>query len=216
MSDTGKTITCDACARQECRLGYPAGIPGYCLATKYKDLVEETATDYAAPGSVDIYVASSRIKAAGDGKWTRVQEGIEFARELKLHKIGLASCVALIRELKMVSELFAGAGFDVVSAACQLGRVSAEARGVPELKDVRGVTCNPIAQAEIMNSEGTELNYTLGLCLGHDILFARHSKAPVSALIVKDRMTGNNPAAALYTSFYRRPLWKLYCNKDVD
>lgn len=70
-------------------------------------------------------------------------------------------------------------------------------------------TCNPIAQAEILNREQTELNYIVGLCMGHDILFTRYSEAPVSTLIVKDRMTGNNPAAALYGYHARKSLFKL-------
>ena len=48
---------------------------------------------------------------------------------------------------------------------------------------------------------GTDLNIILGLCLGHDITFSMHSKAPVTTLIVKDRRTGNNPAAALYNAY---------------
>ncbi len=98
-----------------------------------------------------------------------------------------------------------------------MGRLSPGDRGLEiEKTDYRGLYCNPIAQAEVLNREGTELNFILGLCLGHDILFTRQSKAPVSTLIVKDRVTGNNPAAALHSSFHRRPLFKLYCNKDVD
>ena len=46
----------------------------------------------------------------------------------------------------------------------------------------------------------------VGLCVGHDSLFIRHSKALVTVLIAKDRVTGHNPAAVLYTSHssYRR------------
>jgi uncharacterized metal-binding protein len=42
--------------------------------------------------------------------------------------------------------------------------------------------------------------------VGHDTLFIQHSEAPVTYLIVKDRVLVHNPAAALYgaTSFYRR------------
>jgi len=210
------TIMCHLCATVACRPGYPKGIPSYCEATKFHDVLEQTKTEYSAPNTVDIYIAAGKVVTNGHGKWPRIQEAIEFAKELKLSKIGLASCVALIRELAMISELFTGAGFEVISSACQVGKVQPEARGVPELKGFRGVTCNPIAQAEILNSEGTELNYVLGLCLGHDILFTRHSKAPVSTLIVKDRVTGQNPVAALYASQHRRPLWRLYCDKDVD
>ncbi len=211
------TIMCNLCKRVECRGGYPEGmIPPYCLAVRSHEIIERTKTEYSTPGAIDIYRAAGRVTTAGYGKWPRVQEAIEFAKELKLSKIGLASCVGLIRELGLVAELFIGAGFTVFSVACQIGRVSPEARGVPELKGSRSTTCNPIAQAEILNSEGTQLNFTLGLCLGHDILFNRYSKAPVSTLIVKDRVTGHNPVAALYASHLRRPLWRLYCDKDID
>jgi len=51
-----------------------------------------------------------------------------------------------------------------------------------------------------------ELNVLVGLCVGRDSLFFRYSEAPVTVLMVKDRVTGHNPAAALYTSesYYRR------------
>ncbi len=215
--ETKGMIMCSTCTRVECRQNYPRGIPPYCMATTFHDLVERTKGEYATPGAIDIYKASGNVVANGYGKWPRIQEAIEFARELKLSKIGFASCIALLSELRLIAELFTGAGFEVVSAACQIGRVSPAARGVTvDIEDLRGLYCNPIAQAEILNNERTQLNFILGLCLGHDILFTRYSQAPVSTLIVKDRVTGHNPAAALYSSFHRRALWKMYCNKDIE
>ena len=212
-----KGIVCSICATRECRKDYPKGIPDYCVASSFPDIIEQTKSQYSAPDAIDIYRAASRVAVDAKGNLRpRIVEAIEFARELKVKKVGLASCISLIRELAMVGELFTGAGFEVVSVACQVGRVKPEARGVPELKGLHSSTCNPIAQAEILNREGTELNYVLGLCLGHDILFTRHSRAPASTLIVKDRVTGNNPAAALYSSHHRRAIWKQYCGKDVD
>ena len=38
----------------------------------------------------------------------------------------------------------------------------------------------------------------LGLCVGHDSLFMKHSVAPVTVLAVKDRVLGHNPLAAIY------------------
>lgn len=64
--------------------------------------------------------------------------------------------------------------------------------------------CNPIAQALILNRVGTELNIVLGLCVGHDTLFIMYSKAPVTYLAVKDRVTGHNPLAAIYARNYFR------------
>ena len=60
------------------------------------------------------------------------------------------------------------------------------------------VMCNPIAQAELLNRAGTQFNICLGLCVGHDSLFYKYSKALVTTLVAKDRGTGNNPAAAIY------------------
>lgn len=213
--DTKGTIMCNVCAKLECRHDYPEGIPPYCLATRFQEIVERTKTEYSTPDAIDIYKASARVVTNGYQKWPRIQEAIEFAKELKLSKIGFASCVGLMRELGLVTELFIGAGFDTISVACQIGRVYPEARGVTELEGFLGATCNPIAQAEIFNSEDTQLDFILGLCLGHDILFTRYSQAPVSTLIVKDRVTGHNPAAVLYTFHHRRHLWKLYCDKDI-
>ncbi len=210
------TIMCNTCVKVECRHGYPDGIPPYCLATKSREIIERTKTEYSTPDVVDIYKAAGRVVTNGYQKWPRIQEVIEFAKELKLSKIGFASCINLTHELGLVTGLFIGAGFHVVSAICKIGMVSPEDRGVPDLKGFLGSTCNPIAQAEILNSEDTQLNFVLGLCLGHDILFNRYSKAPVSTLIVKDRITGHNPAAALYATHLRQRLWKHYCNKDID
>ena len=66
--------------------------------------------------------------------------------------------------------------------------------------------CNPLLQAEILNHEETELNIVLGLCVGHDALFLKKAKAFCTVLAAKDRVTGHNPLAALYTlhSYYQK------------
>jgi uncharacterized metal-binding protein len=68
--------------------------------------------------------------------------------------------------------------------------------------------CNPVYQAELLNEAGTQLNIVLGLCVGHDMLFTKNSKAYVTTLSVKDRMTGNNPIAPLYSGFFSEILKK--------
>jgi uncharacterized metal-binding protein len=58
--------------------------------------------------------------------------------------------------------------------------------------------CNPITQAEILNQAKTDFNILMGLCVGHDSLFLKHSKALSTVLVTKDRVLGHNPVAALY------------------
>ena len=68
--------------------------------------------------------------------------------------------------------------------------------------------CNPAGQAEKLDAAGCELNVIVGLCVGHDSLFIRHSKAPVTILTAKDRVLGHNPIAAIYTAgSYREKLY---------
>ncbi len=67
--------------------------------------------------------------------------------------------------------------------------------------------CNPVAQAVLMNRAGTDMNIIVGLCVGHDMLFSKHSEAPVTTLVVKDRVTGHNPVSVLYgQNFYYKRL----------
>jgi len=44
------------------------------------------------------------------------------------------------------------------------------------------------------------------LCVGHDMIFTKHSEAPVSSLITKDRVLANNPAGVVYSRYWRRKL----------
>lgn len=106
------TIMCDVCKTVECRHDYPKGIPAYCLAKRFPGIIEETKGEYSTREVIEIYKAAAKVVTDGYGRWPCIQEAIEFARELKFRKIGFASCVGLIRELGMITELFMGAGLD--------------------------------------------------------------------------------------------------------
>jgi len=110
----------------------------------------------------------------------------------------------------MLNEIFEAHGFHVDSVCCKVGSIPKEDIGLADEEKIRPgqfeALCNPIGQAKLLNEAGTELNVAVGLCVGHDSLFFRHSEAPVTVLIAKDRVTGHNPAAVLYTShsYYSR------------
>jgi len=203
-----KTATC-ICSRQGCWRGSEEGIPDYCQGNYYGEEIEAARQSYTKHGVADLYQAACVVGAVNDGHRPRIEEALDFAIQMNFSKIGFAACTAFSSELAIIKKLFEKAGLKVVAASCAIGRVSAEDRGLPELGKYLNSGCNPLAQAEILNKEGTQLNFILGLCMGHDILFTQHSKAPVSTLIVKDRMMGNNPAAALYGYHARRFLFNL-------
>ena len=203
---TKKILRC-ICAKQDCWRGDRGKIPAYCEANDYLDEIEKSNKEYPNKGVVEVYKASCIVRAHNDGMTPRIEEALLYAKELKLQKIGFAACVSMDSELDLLVKLFTKHGFEVYTAGCQIGGVDATKRGVPEVQGYSASWCHSVAQAEILNKEKTELNFILGLCMGHDILFSRYSKAPVSTLIVKDRVTGNNPAAALYGWHRRKQLF---------
>lgn len=146
------------------------------------------------------------------GKLTRVEEIIEFANRIGAKKIGIATCAGLIEEAKIFADILTAKGFDYYSVICKVGSVDKAEIGILEEHKIKPgsheAMCNPILQARILNYHKTDLNVVVGLCVGHDSLFIKYSDALVTTLITKDRLTGHNPAAALYTahSYYKRLL----------
>ena len=208
------TLKC-VCKKMGCWLGEDRGIPDYCQAQHYIEEIDKANQEYALPRNVDIYAAACIVGGKNDGYRARIEEAVDFAKTLNLSKVGFAACVAFGNEMAVITRLFQDSDIEVFCASCQIGRSSATDRGVPQLaKYPDNSSCNPIAQAEILNAEKTQLNFIVGLCMGHDVLFTRYSKAPVSTLIVKDRLLGNNPAAAVYGWHARRALFNLRRSDD--
>ena len=139
----------------------------------------------------------------------RLEETLEFIGKMGYKKIGMAFCIGLRKEAGMVEKFFSSHGLEMVSAICKVGRSPKEVLDLDENERIDvgqfETMCNPILQAEVLNSEQTEFNILLGLCVGHDSLFLKYAEAPCTILAVKDRVTGHNPLAALYTldSYYR-------------
>lgn len=154
----------------------------------------------------EIMVASAEVEYEGYGQWTRVQEIMEFARKIHAHKIGIANCIGLIHEARIFARILRANGFEVYSVICKVAGKAKSSIGIPkDCESIGAAMCNPILQARLLNEAKTDLNVVIGLCVGHDSLFYKYSEAYVTTLVTKDRVTGNNPAAPLYTahSYYR-------------
>ncbi len=179
-------------------MGYPDFCPTVTLSEEQKNEVLE---QYWKEENQKIAIAAAEVEAEGYCKWTRVEEIIRFARKIGAKKIGIATCVGLIRESAIFANILEKRGFQVYGIGCKVGAMKKVSAGIPKECDKLGaVMCNPIMQAKLLEKEKTDLNVVVGLCVGHDTLFFRYSAAPVTTLIVKDRVLGHNSAAALYTS----------------
>ena len=98
-------------------------------------------------------------------------------------------------------------GFEPLAVICKVAGKAKSSIGIPQAcESIGAAMCNPILQARLLNEAQTDLNVVIGLCVGHDSLFYKYSEAYATTLVTKDRVTGNNPAAALYTaeSYYRK------------
>lgn len=122
----------------------------------------------------------------------------------------MAFCTGLAHEALVLSEILENHGFEVVTVVCKVGGVPKETIGVKDKEKVKigqfESMCNPITQAKILNRAKTDFNIMLGLCVGHDSLFLKYIKGFTTIFAVKDRVTGHNPLAALYThrSYYQK------------
>jgi len=176
------------------------------------DVLEEARRIYVKDREVRrMALASSEVEGEGYMRWPRLVEVAKMAKKLGVKRIGIAFCIGLREEAEAISRYLEKEGFEVFSVCCKVGAIPKSEVGVPRERWINkdrpfeGI-CNPVGQALILNALGTELNLAVGLCVGHDSLFYRYSKAPVVTLIAKDRVTGHNPAIVLYSRYYRRAL----------
>lgn len=196
--------------------------PGYCPTKDNVDLIHEAFDLYRGIGE-DAEMARVATKVEGlcyqrvpgsdalNARWTRVEDTIAFAKLMKYRKVGIATCIGLLEETNRLADILKAQGFEPLSVCCKTGSIDKLELGLSEEDKVRPNTfepaCNPVAQAELLNRAETDMNIIVGLCVGHDMLFTKYSHAPVTTLVVKDRVTGHNPVSVLYgQNFYYKRL----------
>ncbi len=206
--------------------------PAYCPSKPHAEMIDATLNQYRGEED-DARLARVAAKVEGlcyqpvpgtdavNARWTRVEDLLALAKLMDYKKIGIATCIGLLDECDRLSDILRAQGMEPYSACCKAGSIDKLALNLQEDDKVRPGTfepaCNPIAQAQILNAEGMEMNIIMGLCVGHDMLFNKYSTAPVTTLVVKDRVTGHNPAAVLYgQNFYYKRLQKQPVLSDED
>jgi len=205
---------CAFCYKQKkCKFEDGSSLPD-CPIVNQAEAVEFSRQQYLHGDDSEFMLQSLRQVAAGyevmDQKphpiKNRLEEIIEFCHRMNYKKLGLAFCTALEDDARILAAVLRRSGFEVVSAVCKVGGLKKEEVGLEEDGKIvpgrREISCNPILQAELMNREATDFNIVFGLCLGHDSLFLKHSKAFCTVFVVKDRVLKHNPILAL--DAYRR------------
>ncbi len=157
---------------------------------------------YADPEMRRLAMAAAHVASLENQRWCRIEETMELARSLEVTRLGLIFCAGLRNEAKTLAHILDRNGFDVISASCKTGAVPKETMGVLDSQKVRPgkpeMMCNPIAQAILLNRSHTDLNILMGQCVGHDSLTIKHSEAPITYLVAKDRVLAHNTVGAIY------------------
>ena len=221
-------IECAKCTKVVCNSEHYMDGPENCPTRTRDEVIKRAVREYDAP-DIKEFARQASIQEAEcymnmpEGNVTRiprVEEVVQFSKKMGYKKLGIAFCVGLRNEAEMLSRILENRGFEVISVCCKAGGIPKEIIGITEEEKI--ITkfagpghwesmCSPITQAEILNDAGVEFNILVGLCVGHDSLFFKYAKAPVTVLVAKDRVFGHNPVAGLYLSrspYYRRLLRK--------
>lgn len=204
--------TCISCKNNNCKNGDIENAPINCPC-KEVSMQIHIKEMYLEESNHRLAYNSALVESSGYCKDTRVEEIINFANRCGYKNIGIAFCIGLLNEAKTFYSILKHHGFQVDSIVCKNGSIPKEFLNIKESEKVRlnsyEPMCNPIGQATFLNKANTELNILLGLCVGHDSLFIKHSDAPVTVLAVKDRVLCHNPLGALYNAegYYHKKLY---------
>jgi uncharacterized metal-binding protein len=207
-------LSCSECGQLHCYRRNKK-FPDFCL-TEAIDAADIEATRETYRGdSRDARVARAAAEIEGlyYCKISRVEEIVAFARRIEATRIGIASCLGLIEETKLFAKVLRLAGLAPYTVLCKVGSTDKSEIGIPDQLKIQcgafEACCNPILQAQLLNAEKTQLNVIMGLCVGHDSLFTKHSDALVTTLVTKDRTNGHNPVSTLYTA-------RMYSKRILD
>ncbi|MBK8807740.1 MAG: DUF1847 domain-containing protein [Bacteroidales bacterium] len=177
-------MNCVKCNTKNCRKNIA------CSAQKFDS--ELVLQEYHTPENQEIIQAAAKLVDNGKaGTLSRFDEIVQFAHEMHFEKIGLAYCYGMEAKVAVIFDKLKTAGLNPVAVSCTTGAMSQCI--VNKESTIKSVSCNPISQAKQLNLETIDFAITIGLCLGHDLLFQKYIKAPFTTFVVKDRVFANNP-----------------------
>ena len=191
-------------------------LPEYCPMKTSEELIKSVIERYGQDNVKRIYVpatitekeAYESVRGVLMAVRPRIKELIEFGKLIHAKKMGVAFCAGMQDEAARIVAILERAGFSVASVRCKCGGTDKTKLDVAKEYKIGNplkfeAACNPVLQAQLLNNAGTDINVIVGLCLGHDMLFTMNSEAPVTTLIVKDRLLGHNPVIALYSDYHK-------------
>ncbi len=172
------TVQCAECPSFVCRGGKGEAGPKFCpMHGDFPEFRELYRDDRARA----LAVRAAVIEGEGYGRWTRLQEIVEFSRAMGFRRMGIAHCPDMAPEATRTAGYFHESGLEPILPPCP-------------------PACAPEAQARFFAHQEVELTVLGGMCVAHEAMLVRAIQVPVVSLVARDQRLRHNPAAALYTS----------------
>ena len=193
-----KPFGCAVCATQACLRGEIGRMPTTCptrtlpgIACEAKPYLEEKLHAEMLVADAAPFTPEGRLRS-------RVEELAFYAKGMGMKRIGVAFCVSMTKEAQRLGRLLRDEGFEAELVCCRVGSIDYDEVGLQKAHPDRfAASCNPLAQARLLNERKVDLIAMMGLCIGHDLIFQRECDAPVTTLVVKDRALDHSPIEAL-------------------
>lgn len=191
-----KTSGC-VCPTDCATLFAPDRVPPACPARREAEVMARAREEYRREASVarTSWEAFARLVGHGGASRSRLEHVMEFSRSMGWKRIGMAGCARYLPLMHAAGRVLAEFGFASACFSCKVG-----GNKFPDIaieKDSDWTLCNPLGQALLLNEWGADLNVAFGLCMGHDLIFQHYSDAPVTTLVVKEKISDDDPTATL-------------------
>jgi uncharacterized metal-binding protein len=189
---------CSTCAKTSCFRGDVDSMPKTC-PTRTEPAIATDVTPYLDQGRAELMRVADQTPFSDDGRMrNRVEELASFAKARGMRRVGIAFCVTLVKEAQELARQLQAEGLETELVCCRVGAIDYDEIGLPKVHPDRfAAICNPVAQARLLNQRHVDLVAQVGLCIGHDMILQQESKAPVTTLVVKDRVHDHHTVQSL-------------------
>lgn len=198
MDEPTREYGCRHCATAASFTGEVSRMPRTCPTLTHPPLAQ-AIEPYLSPDRLELMRIADETPFTEERQLrSRVEELAHFARRRGMRRIGIAFCVSMRVEAQRLAERLEAEGLESALVCCRVGAVDQSELGLAKANPERfAAICNPVGQARLLDEARVDLVVAIGLCLGHDLVLQEESVAPVTTLVVKDRVFDHSPIRAL-------------------
>lgn len=92
----------------------------FCLTTHMdEEVLNEAMECYNEDENRKVTIAAAEVEYENYCKHTRVEEIMDFAKKINAKKIGIATCVGLLKESRILADILRRHGFEVYGVGCK-------------------------------------------------------------------------------------------------